>query len=264
MKTILIYSVLLLLTGCQQFLKNNQPQKTNIQQVNTNNVSNEFSNWVDAVNNKSVDSIKNFYRVESIKIISSDKQLSGSTKIAEYYVLQTEKIKSISSLYSVKASKEKNIDYELIKYETQNGILYAQLLIWRLENENKFIEFEFVSEMSEEKYNYEKSISERRNLWVELCNTHNPKNLVNTLYNSNSIYFNHMPLIKGQENLIKEYSYMKNANYKLTLDPLKMLFVNDNLAYEIGQCEGTYKGKYILVWKKENDGEWRVFIDSNI
>lgn len=264
MKTILICSVLLLLTGCRQFLKDKQSQKTNIQQVKTNNISNEFSNWVTAINNKSVDSIKNFYRAESIKIISSDSQLSGPTEIAEYYALQPGEIKSISSLYSVKASKEKNIDYELIKYETQNGKSYAQLLIWRLENENKFREFEFVSEISEETYNNEKSISERRNLWVELCNNHNPKNLVNTLYSSNSIYFNHKPLIKGQENLIQEYSYMKNANYKLTLDPLKMLFVNDNLVYEIGQCEGTYKGKYILVWKKESDGVWRVFIDSNI
>jgi ketosteroid isomerase-like protein len=43
-----------------------------------------------------------------------------------------------------------------------------------------------------------------------------------------------------------------------------MFFVNDNLVYEIGQCKGTYKGKYILVWKKESDGVWRVFIDSNI
>jgi ketosteroid isomerase-like protein len=264
MKIILIYSVLLVFTGCQQFLRNKEYQKTNIQQVKSNNISNEFSNWVAAVNNKSIVSIKDFYRAESIKIISSDSKLIGSIEIAEYYALQSGEIKSISSLYNVKASKEKNIDYELIKYQTQNGKSYAQLLIWRLENGYKFREFEFESEISEETYNNEKSISERRNLWVKLCNTHNPKNLVNTLYSSNCIYFNHKPLIKGQKNLIDEYSYMKNSSYKLALDPLKMIFVNDNLVYEIGQCEGTYKGKYILVWKKEIDGVWRVFIDSNI
>ena len=62
MKAILISSVLLLLTGCHQILKNKQSQKINIQQVNTNNISNEFINWVAAVNKKSVDSIKKFYR----------------------------------------------------------------------------------------------------------------------------------------------------------------------------------------------------------
>lgn len=264
MKIILISLVLLVFTGCQHFLKNTPAQNNNIQQVKKNNISNECSNWVTAVNNKSVDSIKNFYRAESIKIIPSDRTLSGPIDIAEYYALQSGKIKSISSLYSVNASKGKDIDYEIIKYETQNGKLYAQLLIWRLENGNKFIEFEFVSEMSKKIFNNEKSLTERRNLWVELCNTHNPKNLVNTLYSSNSIYFNHKPLIKGQENLIKEYSYMKDSNYRLSLDPLKMVFVNDNMVYEIGQCEGSYKGKYIIVWKKESDGVWRVFIDSNI
>lgn len=264
MKAILISLLLIVFTSCQHFLKNKKTQKTNAQQVETKNIANEFSYWVEAVNRKNIYSIKDFYLPESIKIISSDSKLSGPTEIAEYYALHSDDIKSISSIYLVKASKEKNINYELIKYETQNGRSYAELLIWRLKNGNKYREFEFVSEVSEETNNNEEPITKRRNLWVELCNTHNPKNLVNTLYSSNSIYFNHKPIINGQENLIKEYSYMKDENYKLTLNPLKMFFVNDKLVYEIGQCEGTYKGKYILVWKKESDGEWRVFIDSNI
>jgi len=264
MKTILISLALVVFTGCQPFLKNKKPQINNAQQVESNNISDEFSDWVDAVNKKSVNTIKDFYLPESIKIISSDSTLSGPAEIAEFYAFQSEDIKSISSLFMVKANKEKNIDYELIKYETLNGKSYAQLLIWKVKNGDKFREFEFISEISEETHNNEKSITKKRNLWVELCNSHNPENLVNTLYSSNSIYFNHKPIIKGQESLIKEYSYMKDENYKLNLHPLKMFFVNENLVYEIGQCEGTYKGKYILVWKKERDGEWRVFIDSNV
>jgi ketosteroid isomerase-like protein len=264
MKTILISLIFIVSTGCQQFLMNKKSQKTTVQQVDGHNISKEFSHWVDAVNDKNVDAIKGFYRPESIKIISPDSKLSGPAEIAEYYALQSENIKSISSLYIVKANKETNIDYEITKYETLSGKSFAQLLIWSVKNGDKFIEFEFVSEISEATHNNEKSITEKRNLWIEICNTHNPENLVNTLYSSNSIYFNHKPLIKGKEKLIEEYSYMKNANYKLTLVPLKMLSVNANLVYEIGQCEGTYNGKYILIWQKENDGVWRVFIDSNI
>jgi ketosteroid isomerase-like protein len=259
----LIPLVLIVLTGCQPFLKTKKSQITNSQHVEKNNISNEFSNCVDAINNKNVETIKDCYLPESIKIISSDSILSGPAGIAEFYALQSEGIKSISSLFIVKANKEKNIDYEIIKYETLNGKLYAQLVIWRVKNGVKFREFEFVSEISEKTHTNEKSITEKRNLWVELCNAHTPVNLVNALYISNSIYFNHKPIIRGHENLFEEYAYMKDTNYRLTLHPLKMFFVNDNLVYEIGQCEGTYNGKYMLVWKKESDGEWRVFIDSN-
>jgi len=264
MKAKSISFVVIIFISCQPLLTQKKLSNTIEQQVEINTISNDISNWVDAVNNKSVDIIKSFYLPESIKIISSESKLSGPIEIAEYYALQSEGIKSITSLFSVNANMEKNIDYEIIKYEALNGKSYAQLLVWVVKGGYKFREFEFVSEISEETLNNEKSITDKRNLWVKLCNTHNPENLVNTLYSSNSIYFNHKPLVMGRENLIKEYSYMKGENYQLRLNPLKTLFVNDSLVYEIGLCEGTYKGKYIIVWKKERDGEWRVFIDSNV
>ena len=264
MKTLLLSTLLLFLTGCWESSKENVLQKTETQHVETSTIPEGFSTWVRAVNSKKIDSIKSYYGAASIKIISSDSVLTGSDEIAQHYALQPGTIQSISSLFAVEANKQRDINYEFIKYETNNGQWYAQLLIWRMENGKKLREFEFTSNISEETNNNEKNIAERRNLWIELCNAHNPENLVNMLYSQNSMYFNHKPLIIGQQNLIEEYAYMKNENYTLTLDPLKMLFVNDNLVFEIGQCNGTYNGKYILVWKKETDGAWRVFIDSNV
>ena len=35
---------------------------------------------------------------------------------------------------------------------------------------------------------------------------------------------------------------MNNPDYTLTLEPLAFSMVNDDLAYEIGQCSGSYGG----------------------
>ena len=64
--------------------------------------------------------------------------------------------------------------------------------------------------------------------------------------------------------MIKEYSYMNNKNYRLNLQPLIVKAVNASFAFEIGQCSGSYNGKYILIWKIDSDGSWKIFIDSNI
>lgn len=264
MKLIVIPLIFLLLTGCQLLPSKNETLETNPVRCETNIITEDLKDWVDAINNKKLISIQDFYSTESIKIISADITLNSRNDIADYYLLLPNKIISISSLFHVEASKEKNINYELIEYETEDEEVFVQLVIWKLDNEKKIREFEFTSKRSEVLVEDEESIANRRNLWVQLCNAHDPKNLVNELYSSTSYYFNHRPLIKGQDNLIKEYGYMKNENYNLTLAPLKLEFVNTNLAYEIGQCEGSYKGKYILVWKKEFDGNWKVFVDSNV
>ncbi|UZR99395.1 hypothetical protein [Chondrinema litorale] len=264
MKRIILSLVCLISAGCQQQSNKKEGLETNTVQVETNIISEDLRGWVDAINNKDTSSIKDFYRTESIKIISADSLLTSHNEIAEYYVLQPNKITSISSLFHVEANKEKSINYELIKYETENKEAFIQLLIWKLYDGKKVREFEFTSKSEEGTTDEQESISKRRDLWIKLCKTHNPKNLINELYSAHSLYFNHKPLVKGQDNLIGEYAYMKGESYTLTLHPLKLEFVNTNLIYEIGQCEGSYNGKYILVWKKEPDGKWKIFIDSNV
>ena len=84
------------------------------------------------------------------------------------------------------------------------------------------------------------------------------------MYSENTLYYNHKPLVVGRELLIEEYSYMNRENYQLTLNPIVVDQVNDKLVFEIGQCKGSYGGKYIIIWRKEESGKWEVFIDSNI
>ncbi|ROH99807.1 hypothetical protein EGI05_02665 [Chryseobacterium daecheongense] len=252
--------------GCkqQEIKKGNisNPQTIIAQNIN---VPDHLKNWANSINKNNVDSIKNLYDANSVKIISPDNIIENSSQIANYYNVQKGKITSIKSLFSVEANSKRKINYELISYKIDNRKEFIGIVIWRIENEKIVREFEFSNESNLEAKKVDTtSISERRKLWVQLCNENNSKNLVKELYSNNTIYYNHKPLVKGTEDLIKEYNYMDNKNYHLKLHPLILKAVNANFAFEIGQCTGSYNGKYILVWGKDSEGKWKIITDSNI
>ena len=220
--------------------------------------------WTNAVNVKENDKIEASYAANAIKIISADSILEGSRQIANFYTAQDDKITLVESLFKTKANKNLKIHYELIRFKTGKVEDYIQLIIWRIEGGKKLRELEFSIKSDATSLSFENEIAERRALWMELCNDHNPENLVTQLYSRDALYFNHKPLVKGTENLVKEYAYMNNPEYHLTLDPLKVETVTQDLMFEIGQCSGSYQGKYILIWKKESDGVWKIFFDSNV
>lgn len=268
LKILLLHFVILFLLGCKQKPNNEEivvDSKTKI--VHTEKVSEYIIDWVNAINNNNIHAIEKIYASNAIKVVSGDSLIESSAQIAEYYVIKKNKSKitSIESLFKVEASKVKGINYELIRFKTEDLKEYTQVVIWRLENGQVIREFEFTVSSDVEAGKVDlNEIADRRKLWMELCNANNAENLVNRLYSTNSIYYNHKPIVQGLENLIKEYKYMNNANYSLNLQPIKLEVVSENFVYEIGQCNGSYKGKYILVWKKQSDGNWKIHIDSNI
>ncbi len=261
-KIIIIQILFLIIFGCKQ-----QGKISNFQSkiVQDSNIPNHLKNWANGINRNNIDSIKNFYDTNSVKIISPENIIESSSKIANYYKVQKGKITSIKSLFSVEANSKKKINYELVTYKTDNKKEFIGIVIWKIENEKIIREFEFTKESNLE---YRKvdmtNIAERRKLWIQLCNENNSNNLVKELYSSNTIYYNHKPLIKGTDDLTREYRYMDDKNYNLKLHPLILKVVNANFVFEIGQCSGSYKGKYILVWEKNSEGKWKIIIDSNI
>ena len=96
----------------------------------------------------------------------------------------------------------------------------------------------------------------------EMYNQHNADQLVRQKYTANAIYYNHRPVLIGTKAISKEYSYMNNPKYSLNLTPIVLELVNERIAFEIGQCSGSYNGKYVLVWEKTKDG-WKVLFDAN-
>lgn len=227
--------------------------------------SNHLVKWMNAINSKDQNALKDSYDINAIKIVTVNHIINGAANIANSYTTQKNKIIAIESLYNVEANAQRGITYEIVKYTTDDQKEYIQLVIWKTKDEHVLREFEFtkVHHPTTSK-NDVATMMKRRKLWMEFCNAHEVEDLVKQLYSANTMYYNHKPIIQGTENLIKEYGYMNNENYSLKLTPKKLEIVNANFAFEIGQCSGSYGGKYILIWKKETDGNWYIYIDSNI
>ncbi len=265
-KIIILPFILLTIIGCkQQEHKKEIISNAQIGTIQSENFSDHLKNWADDINSHNTISIKNHYDTNAIKIISTDSIIEHSTPIADYYKVQKGKITSIESIFSIEANYEMRINYDLVRYKIDDQKEFIGIVIWKMENEKITREFEFAEENTVESGKVDtNNIAESRKLWMELCNAHNAQALVTQLYSNNAIYYNHKPIVKGTADLVKEYSYMNNKNYHLNLHPIILKVVNASFAFEIGQCSGTYNGKYILIWKKHADGSWKIYIDSNI
>ncbi|WP_298894291.1 hypothetical protein [uncultured Psychroserpens sp.] len=261
----IVLLVLFIFIGCREKVENfntSTDKKTN--EIQSNEISTASKSWLEIVNNKNLIDIRGYYANNAFKVISADSIVTGSSTIAEYYINKSNLITESKTLFLTEANKTQGIDYELINYKTEDLEEYIQVVIWKQNDDKKVREFEYSVKRNKVNSNVDKDdISKRRGLWIELCNKNNAENLVKELYANNAIYFNHKPLVIGTEAISKEYQYMNNNNYNLTLEPLKVEMVTEHIAFEIGQCKGSYGGKYVIVWKKESGEKWKVFIDSN-
>lgn len=106
-------------------------------------------------------------------------------------------------------------------------------------------------------------LDDRRKEWVRLCNGHDASKLVKSLYTPDAYYYNRGRLLTGTKALSAEYAYMNSPNYKLNLTPKHVVFVTENIAYEIGRCSGSYPLPYMMLWQKQDDGTWMILFDSN-
>lgn len=154
------------------------------------------------------------------------------------------------------------LDYEIGSFRTDKGQRFAHIIIWQKNNDQvqKILEVNYKMSNTNE---IPDGITVARNKWVELCNSHKSDDLIRQLYTDDTIYFNRGRLLRGHDELSREYAYMQSPLYKLQLTPEHTEMVNDKMAFEIGKCSGSYNLPYIIIWTKQDDGSWKVFMDSN-
>lgn len=213
--------------------------------------------------NADLDSLYPLYTREAYKVSDKGEMVRGNLRIMDLYKQKGLVINKIGSVVRIDAVLDGNITYEIGNFSTPDRTSYAHLIIWRKEGDLVRREFELVKERVPNTP-VPSAIEERRQMWMALCNAHKITELINTLYTENTLYYNHRPMVVGREAVMNEYQYMTDPEYNLRLEPLTVEAVNENLVFEIGQCSGSYQGNYLLVWKKGEDGNWRILIDSNI
>lgn len=262
----LISCALVLCIGCtrpiQQSGQAQQEKKTASSSSVESEENNDVNPWTYYYNLKS-DSLQYLYAENSIRILESGEVLNGRDQIKDSILKSTLRLESVKRDTLLLAHKGRAIEYEISENIYDQDEKEKVLTIWQTKNQERKRVFEFVSKVEASKIDH-LALNERRRQWMVLCNKHNAKNLIDELYSENTLYYNHKPIVKGRAQLTQEYGYMNNEKYNLALAPEIVDKVNENIIFELGQCSGSYGGKYIIIWRKEKDGEWRIFIDSNI
>ena len=209
----------------------------------------------------------NSYTQDAIKVFPDSRVVNGLDSITLYYEKKPQQIDTIFTIHQILAHKDKKIIYEIGGF-TSKGQSYKHLLVkYPAKNQTQAKRaFEFIAPTYEvdDQQNTLVALASRRIDWEKRCNAHDVENLVKNLYTNPPLYYNHRPLVTAQEALIKVYGYMSNPKYSLFLEPLAIEIVNPGLVFEIGQCRGSYGGKYIFIWKLGQDGHWRVLLDGNL
>ncbi|MDC8002490.1 hypothetical protein POV27_00370 [Aureisphaera galaxeae] len=154
--------------------------------------------------------------------------------------------------------------YEIGSFQTENGDKFAQVIIWvgNSDAEQKILEAVYAVSPNKDTEVLDK-ITKARNKWVKLCNKHDAEKLVSELYTDDAIYYNRGRILRGHGPLSTEYSYMNSSSYSLQLNPKHVEVVNENIVFEVGRCSGSYPLPYLLIWKKQADGSWKIYMDSN-
>lgn len=214
--------------------------------------------------NQAPERLADLYRADAVMITTEGQVLTKPEERAAYWQEQSKSLRPVSSTSNraqVKATPL--VVYEINEISTTGQQPHRSIVIWQWDDDRLQRQLEFRAPATDTPLD-SAGIRAARDRWITLCNQHDAHALVSALYVPEAIYYNHKPLIRGIEAISEEYSYMDLPRYALSLTPLHLVPVNDTLAFEIGQCGGTYEGKYLFVWRKMPDGEWKIWLDSNV
>lgn len=185
--------------------------------------------------------------------------LQSDTAVCNAWISARWNIQRMDTLFTLSAHA-KGVRYGIYEFQTLENGSFCLLTI---QQESQIV-FDLLISKSHLQSNETNRIDEARAQWMTFCNHQRVDELIENLYCEDAIYFNQKPILQGRSAIRQEYSYMTSANYSLELTPLFIEQINEEYAIEIGQCSGSYGGKYVLVWEKQVDGQWQICFDSNV
>lgn len=203
------------------------------------------------------------YTEQAVRLYPDGSWVSGGNEVAGSWGLAESDALFLMDVACVLAKPDSSFIYAIEAIKMSNAGEQKALIIYRRQASVYLRDLEFVVPQGDGEVD-PGDLQIAREKWMKLCNQHNASELVNTMYTQDAMYYNHKPVIQGRAAITKEYDYMNRENYSLQLQPLVIHSVSGSMAFEIGQCSGSYGGKYMLVWELCEDREWRVLMDSNI
>ena len=251
-KTILLYSFLTLFTLLST------PSIITGQQLAEESTDSIQIEWLDAV--KKSKNLEPFY-IENSGILLNNTVYIGLEEINKQLLDLKRNAGQLSNYKKLEVHQLRdNQKFELGVYSTESGNIFTTIIGWKL-GTKWAKEFEVIYKNGKDFTLEEESIIDGRGKWEELANQHRPDLIVDEVFSDNGKYFHRGTQYKNIE-IIKAYSYMNNDSYKITLEALKVLQVNNKVIFEIGIYRAGGEGLYTLIWVKENE-EWNLLLDFN-
>ena len=196
-------------------------------------------------------------------ILSEDGLVRSAREIKDFlsdFVKSNGEVNSYKKDFSIQVSSI--LEYEIGEIQTNANSFSVMFLRKKDDESGPRIEFLVIYQKSNSA-SQPSDIDRSRTEWMELCNAHRADELVKRMYTTDAYYYNRGRLLQGTKSITEEYSYMNSPAYSLELTPRHVAFVTSDIAYEIGQCSGSYNKPYMLLWEKRVDGNWQVLMDSN-
>lgn len=111
-------------------------------------------------------------------------------------------------------------------------------------------------------------LNQERKEWVKLANQHNPEAHIKTSYTEDATYFGNGQKSEGQQEIAERYFYMENPNYQVDLEKERLWKISEENVLEIGRYFTGPKrvgdgGIYVILWEKQESGEWLIQLDFN-
>lgn len=247
----LLILLVLLACGSSVFFKNPIPRQ-NYQ-------------WLIKLDSESEFNASSYY-LNNAGLYFNGKMYQGVQEINNRLLDLKENSKNFKSLDTIQFVKHDSSHvYDIGFYKDWDQQVYVYLIAWNKKEGTWKKEFEAIHSFDEDpKFTLDKEgIDNARNLWVQRSNNHDHRSLIEQSYTSDAIYFNNGKVDRGTEEIVSRYAYMSRPNWKIKLTPIKTFAVKEDLIYEIGQYKSNGIGHYIILWKKETNGLWKVSLDFN-
>lgn len=221
--------------------------------------------WLQAYNTDPK-AIRNSYRENAVLFFDRENYIKGNQAICQFYSKnrnQIEQVKSIHTTYRVRLSENPDMVYEIGYMITEKDARYDFIIIWSSEEGTWLRELEVIT-LYASNSSAQEGIDAVRRKWVALANEHSPERLSTEVYAEDFTYYNRNTIYQGYDKLCEAYSYMKEPDFQIDLKKEFSVVVQPDLVYEMGKwMNSDYSGSYIIIWKKQQNGEWKIAFDSN-
>ncbi len=107
-------------------------------------------------------------------------------------------------------------------------------------------------------------MAETRAEWINLANGRDPHALAESIFLHDAVYLNNSEASTGHAAIAQRFDFIRNPAFSINLKNEKLCRLDDTTAIDIGNWKtDDFVGYYLILWKKDEAGEWKISLYFN-